>query len=112
MYAGIPMETREPEGPDFACAVSSRDGGTVVEVWAVPGASKTEISGVHGGAVRIRVSAPPEGGRANRALVDLLETITGGEVQMIGGRSSRRKRFFVREMSSTELMRRFAEQTG
>jgi hypothetical protein len=38
----------------------------------VPGARKTEISGVAGGELRVRVAAPPVEGKANKELVSFL----------------------------------------
>lgn len=66
--------------------------GSVVTVWVVPGASTSEITGVHGDALRIRVAAPAEGGRANAALISIVRKATGaGSVQLLKGVASRRK---------------------
>jgi len=106
------MTADQPAGQDISCAVSTGDGGAAVEVWAIPGASRTEITGLHGGAVRIRVAAPAEGGKANRALADLLTTITGADVEMTRGHRSRRKRFLVRGVGPAELARLISDQIG
>ncbi len=80
--------------------------GVIVTVWVVPGASRTEVTGLHDGAVRIRVAAPPEGGRANRAVADLLgRTLGSRRVELRAGASGRRKRFFVGGVASDEVHR-------
>jgi hypothetical protein len=111
-YSGAVMRTDSTPAPDFASAVTGGSGGALVEVWAVPGASRTEITGLHGDAVRIRVSAPPEGGKANRALENVLAAIAGVEVSLIRGQRSRRKRFLVKDVSPADLVRLLTEQTG
>ncbi len=61
-------------------------------MWAVPGASRTEIQGLHGEALRVRIAAPPEGGKANQELLKLLKSVTGAnDVTILRGGSSRRK---------------------
>lgn len=66
-----------------------------ITVWVVPGARRTEITGLHGDAVRIRVAQPPERGRANEAVVRLLEERLGRRVELVAGAGARRKRFGV-----------------
>jgi uncharacterized protein (TIGR00251 family) len=83
----------------------------MVDVWAVPGAARTEITGVHGNALRIRVSAPAEGGKANRALEEVLTTITGARVKLVRGTGSRRKRFLVESLEPSEVVRFVSKQT-
>lgn len=77
----------------------------VVECWIVPGASRTEIKGVHGGRLRIRVAAPPQGGRANRELLDLIGTRCGTRTELLSGSTSRHKRILVRVADRSAVSR-------
>jgi len=59
-----------------------------------PGAKKTEISGLHGDALKIRLAAPPVEGKANAALLAFLAGKFGvalRDVALKQGESSRRK---------------------
>lgn len=53
--------------------------GDDVLIWikAVPGASRDEIAGVVGDRLKIRISAPPQGGNANKAICKLLANSLG-----------------------------------
>jgi len=66
-----------------------------VLVWVVPGASRSEIIGLHDGAIRIRVAAPPEGGKANKAVIAMLAAATGAPARLLSGDASRRKRILL-----------------
>jgi len=64
----------------------------IVDVLVVPNASSTQVIGRHGDRVRLRVSAAPEGGNANRAVEKLLADVTGaGHAEIVSGASSRTK---------------------
>ncbi len=59
--------------------------GEDVLIWikAVPGASRNEIAGVVGDRLKLRISAPPEGGKANKAICKLLASSLGVKANQI-----------------------------
>lgn len=78
--------------------------GAELRVWVVPGASRTGLAGLHDGALRIRVAAPPEGGAANRALCRYLAKMVGGRVTVTAGTTSRAKTLRVEGVAPQELV--------
>jgi uncharacterized protein (TIGR00251 family) len=52
-------------------------GRILLDIKAVPGASKTEFAGVKDDRLRIRVAAAPEDGKANNALIAFLAKTLG-----------------------------------
>lgn len=65
-----------------------------LKVKVVPGASRTEIVGRLGEALKVRVAAPPEGGQANREVVALLAARVGlplAAVSVVSGLTSASK---------------------
>lgn len=59
-----------------------------------PRASRTEVVGEHGGALKVRVSAPPVDGSANAELERFLARLVGvarSQVRVIGGATGRAK---------------------
>ena len=64
--------------------------GCRLKVKVVPGASRTEIVGLLGDAIKVRVAAPPEGGKANREVVAILAERLGlplAQVTVLSGQS-------------------------
>src|SRR5262252_884087 len=87
-----------PRRPDSVTALYTvRDDGSVeLNVHAQPGAGRTQITGRHGDALKIRVAVPPEHGRANAALAGTLAEAFGlpsQAVELVSGDKSRSKRF-------------------
>lgn len=63
-----------------------------------PGARRTEVAGVHGDALKLRLAAPPVEGKANAELVRFLAAALGVSpraVTLVAGATSRRKRVAV-----------------
>jgi uncharacterized protein len=70
------------------------DGSITLTIHAQPGAKRTEIAGVHGGALKIRVASPPVEGRANEELRRFLAEAFGvpqRNVALVRGENGRRK---------------------
>jgi uncharacterized protein (TIGR00251 family) len=82
--------------------------GLVLEVWIQPRASRDGIAGVQGGALKIRVAAPPVDGEANDALVRFIAKLLGvprASVEIVRGHSSRTKALFLRGVGLAEAAR-------
>lgn len=46
--------------------------GYILRLTVVPGAARTEVVGLHGDRLKVRLAAPPEKGAANRELIAFL----------------------------------------
>ena len=57
--------------------LSARGDGAVLRLAVMPNAKRTEIDGLHDGALRVRLAAPPIEGRANEALIAWLAKSLG-----------------------------------
>ena len=76
------------------------DGAWIVRVHAQPGARRTEVAGLHGDSLKVRVREPALEDRANEALVQFLADALGvarRDVTLASGARSREKRFEVRD---------------
>jgi uncharacterized protein (TIGR00251 family) len=70
--------------------------GCLVDVWVVPNAHGDSLVGVHGDALKVRISVPAEKGRATNAVAGLLQEATGARaVRLDRGAASRRKQFVL-----------------
>ncbi|HRH74722.1 DUF167 family protein [Zoogloea sp.] len=75
--------------------VQAGDGSVVLMLHIQPGARKTEVAGLHGDALKIRLAAPPVDGKANAALLAFLAKVCGvpkSAVSLLSGETSRSKR--------------------
>lgn len=64
------------------------------------------ITGEYDGALRIAVSAAPEKGKANKAIVKILAdafNLPKSAVEIVSGTTSRRKKFLLRSASSDSI---------
>jgi uncharacterized protein (TIGR00251 family) len=81
----------------------------VIAVKVVPRAAKTEIVGWLDGVLKVRVTEPPQDGRANRALEELLAgalNLKKSAVAVAAGAGSARKRVAIDGLERDEIVRR------
>lgn len=85
---------------------SEKGGFLSFEVRVVPRASRTEIVGTVGGAVKVRVASPPVDGAANRELISLFAKKLGvakADIEIVSGQTSKTKRMTVYGGSASRL---------
>lgn len=86
----------------------------VIEVVVQPASRRDGVVGPYGDALKVRVTAPAEGGRANRAVVALLAAelhVPLRSVEVVGGTTSTRKRIRIPAVDPATLARLFAPRT-
>ena len=78
--------------------LAERGGACVLDVSVSPNAKRTQADGLHDGALRVRLAAPPVDGKANQALVDWLAGELGcpkRAVELLRGQAARRKQLKI-----------------
>jgi uncharacterized protein (TIGR00251 family) len=91
---------------------TSGDGAVVLQVHLQPGAGRSAVVGRHGDALKVKVAAPPQDGRANDVCVALLaETfgVGGASVELVSGATSRSKRFKLSGVDLEEFRQRLEQ---
>jgi hypothetical protein len=86
-------------------------GGCVLRLWVGPSSSRPGVAGVRGDALRVRVTAPPAEGAANRALLRLLADLLGlrpADLILEAGAGGRQKRVRVRGLRVEDVRARLA----
>ena len=74
------------------------DGDVVLPVYVQPGAHAASVAGRYDDMLKVRVAAPAERNRANTAVCHVIARELGvrpGDVDVVAGRTSRRKRLRV-----------------
>jgi uncharacterized protein (TIGR00251 family) len=80
--------------------------GVELTVKVVPGASRDRIMGLLGDALKVQVSAPPEKGKANAAVIELLAealALSERSISLISGPASPRKTFHISGRSLVQV---------
>jgi len=86
---------------------SEKNGAIIFTVRVAARASKSEIVGEHGGALRVRIAAPPIDGAANAELTKLLAKTFGvskNEVEIVGGQTSKTKQIKIVNLTAEKFL--------
>jgi uncharacterized protein len=83
-----------------------------IVVKVVPNASRTRIVGKLGDALKIQVAAPPERGKANEAVIEVLAQFFGvkmGEIELLNGHTQARKTFLLKGVNDAAIAARLRD---
>lgn len=96
-------------------AITEHADGCILPVRAQPGARRNGVQGEQNGSLKIAVTAPPEDGRANAALVEALREalkVKRSQIELLSGQTSREKKFLIRGVKLADLERVLAALLG
>ena len=94
---------------DIKFKITDAQGGAAFAVRVMPRASKNEISGRYGEAIRVRLAATLAEGAANEALIELLSeklAVRTNQIEILAGHASRDKIVCVIGLTPQELEQR------
>ena len=86
--------------------LQAHERGVIIPVRAHAGARRSAILGARQGMLRVAVTAVPEKGKANRAIIDLLSETLGvpkSAIELVCGETSPQKRFLVCGANANEI---------
>jgi len=86
--------------------ITEKNGFVLLNIRVVPRASKSEIVGEHGEALRVRISAPPINGAANAEVIRLLAKTLGisrSDVAIVSGQTSKAKQLRIDGVTAARL---------
>ena len=89
--------------------IRERNGAVTISVRVQPRASRTELAGAHGDALKIRLAAPPVDGEANDECVRFLARALGvgrSSVEIVSGHTSKTKVVRVTGVTADEARSR------
>jgi len=81
--------------------------GTIISVRAQPGARRNELRGVQNRQLKVYVTAVPEKGRANKAIIRALAeglSLRKSQIELVAGEISKQKKFLIRGVEPDELL--------
>ena len=90
-------------------SITEANGGVTFSVRVVPRSSRNQIVGVEGGALKIKLTAPPVEGAANTALIEFIAGWLGvrrGVVSIISGDKARNKLVRVNGVTREKVLER------
>lgn len=86
--------------------LSEDEGGVVFGLRVSPRAAKTRVLGVHDGALKLSITAPPVDGAANKAIVDFLAkalSVPKAQVHIESGERGRSKRVRIEGVRAVDI---------
>jgi len=92
--------------------ITDHQDGCILSVRAQPGARRNALVGEQAGALKVAVTAPPDQGRANDAIVELLAEAFGlkrSQIELVSGMTGKQKKILIRGISVESLRAKLLE---
>ena len=83
----------------------------MLAVKVVPGSSRSRVAGRYGEGIKVQVSAAPEKGKANAAVIDVLAQwlgINARQIELAAGHGNPRKQFRISGVSREQIAAKVA----
>jgi len=109
------MKSLHPDSPPLSCLQARLDGSLLLALHVQPGAARTELAGLHGGALKLRLAAPPIDGRANKAVIDFIAELLHlpkSAVVIRSGLTSRAKKLLLTGIAEHEARSLLEQNRG
>ncbi len=87
--------------------LEQRADGVILPVKASPGARENAFRGVHDGQLKVSVTAAPEKGKANKAIIEMLARtleLKRSQIEIVAGETSCEKKFLIRDCNADDLV--------
>lgn len=87
--------------------IKENDAGLLVKIKVQPRASKNEIKGIQGDALKVRLTSPPVDGAANLACQNFFAQILEkpkNQIKIVAGLTSRNKTLLIEDLSKGAFM--------
>jgi len=84
-----------------------KDDAIIFTVRVAARASKSEIVGALGGALKVKIASPPVDGAANAELIKVLAktfSVSKSEVEIVGGQTSKTKRIKIANLTAEKFL--------
>jgi len=78
--------------------IEKKADGIPLNIYVQPKSAKTEVSGIHNNALKIRITAPPADNRANQMCLKFLAkqlNLPKSSLELISGKTGRSKQIFI-----------------
>ncbi len=98
-----------PVEPLSPLAIHHTAQGLAFSVKVVQGSRRTALAGLLDAALKVKVAAPPEKGKANRCLIDFLAEqlkVKSKAIAIVSGQTNPIKRLEISGLTEPELLRR------
>ncbi|MBU4054222.1 MAG: YggU family protein [Proteobacteria bacterium] len=94
--------------------------GLIITIYVQPRSSRNQITGIHGQALKVKLTAPPVDGAANKMCIEFLSKalqVPKTSIDMLSGQTGRNKRLLIRtddhdtQSRLFQLLGKYAEAT-